>query len=169
MVYGSCWAPIKAIPYAFGQVTLIYGKSRTTDEAHQVKRAPFSFSPIVHAKVGSIGSNLGSKLSLESLSKRDKSLVHWSNTHFLSQSMIIKISIPSYSTSWGLFDERIKSYGFWKMVILIPEQFARANNLWLELIAHWTSLVRANWSLFKPSFPEAPCLERIEGWLEPSA
>ena len=99
MVYGSCWAPINLFPQAFGQVTLIYGKSQTIDEAHQAKHAPFSFSPIGQARVGSIGSNLGSKLGLEIIFKRDKGLFHWSATHFLSQSLIIKTSIPLDFTS----------------------------------------------------------------------
>ena len=64
-------------------------KSRTTNEASQAKHAPFPFSPIGHARVGSI-------------SKRDKGLVHWSNTHFISQSLIIKVSIPLDSTLWEL-------------------------------------------------------------------
>ena len=76
MVCGSYWALINSIPYAFGQVTLIYGKSRTTDKAHQAKSASFSFSPIGHARIGSTGSNVGSKLGLESFSKRDKGLAH---------------------------------------------------------------------------------------------
>ena len=53
MVYGSYWALINSMPHAFDQVTSIYGKSRTTDEAHQANRASFLFFQIGRARVGS--------------------------------------------------------------------------------------------------------------------
>ena len=123
MVYGSCWAPINSIPYAIGQVTLIYEKSWTTDEAHQAKRALFSFFPIGHARVRSMGVNLGVQLGLESVSKRDKFVVHWSNTHFLYQSLIIKLiyhwilRLKSFPTVYRTTnsDGRVKSYGHMKI------------------------------------------------------
>ena len=72
MVYGSCWAPINSFPHAFGQVTLIYEKSRTTDEAHQAKRALCSSPLVSRARVKSMGVNLGVQLGLEFLSKKIK-------------------------------------------------------------------------------------------------
>ena len=36
-----------------------YTEARTTDEAHQANRAPFSFFQVGHARVRSMGVNLG--------------------------------------------------------------------------------------------------------------